>query len=404
MMTTKLYWHDSHMTQFSAQVVACFVHHGDRVVVLDQSAFYPGGGGQPHDTGAINAARVLAVSLADHGCLLHHLEDDVPFKVGEAVACEVDWPRRLEMLQQHTGQHILSQAFWQLCGAETRGFRIFEQVAEIDLTLDGSPDALTAAIERAEELANAVVFDDRVVRLHTVTPAAAAQLPLRKESFSAECIRVVEIADFDWSPCGGTHAQHTGEVGLIAVRGWERAKRMTRVQFVCGTRALRDYRTANQTATSVACHLSVGRDEASEAVVRLLEEQKKLARRARALVELAAQAEAQALLDATPVAHGPRMIVRIFEDRDFDDVKLLAHRLVAYHGVLVLLVARTREMVRLVFARSADLPMDVNRLLQVACEKLGGRGGGKPDFAQGGGTRVAELERVISDAAASLTV
>jgi len=98
------------------------------------------------------------------------------------------------------------------------------------------------------------------------------------------------------------------------------------------------------------------------------------------------------------------MIVRIFEDRDFDDVKLLAHRLVAYHGVLVLLVARTREMVRLVFARSADLPVDVNRLLQVACEKLGGRGGGKPDFAQGGGTRVAELERVISDAAASLTV
>jgi len=134
------------MTRFSAQVVDCFVHHGDHVVVLDQSAFYPGGGGQPHDTGAINAARVLAVSLADNGCLLHHLEGDAPFKVGEAVAGAVDWPRRLEMLQQHTGQHILSQAFWQLCGAETRGFRIFEQVAEIDLTLDGSPDALTAAL------------------------------------------------------------------------------------------------------------------------------------------------------------------------------------------------------------------------------------------------------------------
>jgi len=404
MMTTKLYWRDSHMTQFSAQVVDCFVHHGDRVLVLDQSAFYPGGGGQPHDTGAINAARVLAVSLADNGCLLHHLEGDVPFKVGEAVAGEVDWPRRLEMLQQHTGQHILSQAFWQLFGTETRGFRLFEQVAEIDLTLDGSPNELTAAIERAEELANAVVFDDRVVRLYTVTPAEAAQLPLRKESFSAACIRVVEIADFDWSPCGGTHAQRTGEVGLIAIRGWERAKRMTRVQFVCGSRALRDYRMANQTATRVAGHLSVGRDEASEAVVRLLEEQKKLARRARALVELATQAEAQALLDATPVTHGPRMIVRIFADRDFDDVKLLAHRLVAYRSVLVLFAARNREMVRLVFARSADLPVDVNRLLHVACEKLGGRGGGKPDFAQGGGTRVAELERVITDAAASLTV
>src|SRR5215510_10952301 len=334
MMTTKLYWHESHMTQFSAQVVDCSVHHGDRVVVLDQSAFYPGGGGQPHDTGAINAARVLAVSLADNGCLLHHLEGDVPFKVGEVVTGEVDWPRRLEMLQQHTGQHILSQAFWQLYGAETRGFRIFEQVAEIDLTLDGSPDALTAAIEQAEELANAVVFEDRAVRLHTVTPEEAAQLPLRKENFNTDCVRVIEIADFDWSPCGGTHAQRTGEVGLIVVRSWERAKRMTRVQFVCGGRALRDYRAANQTATSVARRLSVGRDEALEAVARLLEEYKKLERYARALVELAIQAEAQELLAATPVTPTPRVILRVFDDRDFDDVKRLAYRLVAEYGVV----------------------------------------------------------------------
>jgi len=104
------------------------------------------------------------------------------------------------------------------------------------------------------------------------------------------------------------------------------------------------------------------------------------------------------------VTHGPRMIVRIFADRDFDDIRLLAHRLVAYHGVLVLLATRTREMVRLVFARSVDLPVDVNRLLQVACEKLGGRGGGKPDFAQGGSTRSAELERVMTEAVASLIV
>src|SRR5438309_5880618 len=169
-MTAKLYWHDSHLTQFSAQVVDCFVQDGRQVVVLDQSAFYPGGGGQPYDTGAINAARVTAVAMAEDGRMLHYLEGNVPFKVGEAVAGAVDWPRRLEMLQQHTGQHILSQAFWQLFGAETRGFRIFEQVAEIDLTLDASPEELTAVIRQAEELANAVVFEDRAVRLHTVTP------------------------------------------------------------------------------------------------------------------------------------------------------------------------------------------------------------------------------------------
>jgi len=402
-MTTKLYWHDSHLTQFSAQVVDCFVQDSHQVVVLDQSAFYPGGGGQPYDTGAINAVRVMAVSTAEDGRMLHHLEDDVPFTVGEAVVGAVDWPRRLEMLQQHTGQHVLSQAFFQLFGAETRGFRIFDQVAEIDLTLDGSPDGLATAIGQAEDLANAVVFEDRAVHLHTMTPEEAAQLPLRKENFNTDCVRVIEIADFDWSPCGGTHAQRTGEVGLIAVRSWERAKRMTRVQFVCGGRALRDYRAANQTAASVARRLSVGRDEALEAVARLLEEHKKLARRARDLVELATQAEAQELLATTPVTPTPRIILRIFDDRDFDDVKLLAHRLVADYGVLALLATRTRDMVRLVCARSADLPVEANTLLQSMCAQLGGRSGGKPEFAQGSGTRVTELERAMAKAAASLT-
>ncbi len=177
---------------------------------------------------------------------------------------------------------------------------------------------------------------------------------------------------------------------------------MTRVQFVCGVRALRDYRAANQTATSVARRLSVGRDEASEAVARLSEEHRQLGRRARALVELAIKAEAQALFDATPVTHNRRIILHIFDDRDFDDLKLLAHRLVTYDGVVVLLATRTREMARLVFTRSANLPVEVNTLLHSVCERLGGRGGGKSDFAQGGGTRVAELERALAEAAAVL--
>jgi alanyl-tRNA synthetase len=403
-MTTKLYWHDAHLTRFTARVVDCFVQEDHRVVILDQSAFYPGGGGQPHDTGAINAVRVLAVSVADNGRILHHLERDRPFQVGEAVAGEVDWPRRLEMIQQHTGQHILSQAFLQLFGAKTKGFRIFERTAEIDLTLDAPAAELAVAMARAEEVANAVVFDDRAVRLHTVTQAEAARLPLRKESFVTDCLRVVEIADFDWSPCGGTHAQRTGEVGLIAVRGWERAKRMTRVQFVCGVRALRDYRAANQTALGIARRFSVGRDAAPEAVARLWEAHKRLERRTRALVELAAKAEAQELLEATPATDGRRLIWRIFDDRDVDEVKLLAYRLVASSGVLALLATRTHGTVRLVFARSADLTVEVNKLLDPVCEKLGGRGGGQADFAQGGGTRVAELEQALAAAAASFTV
>ena len=414
-MTTKLYWHDSHCTRFTARVMDGFVQDGRRVVVLDQSAFYPGGGGQPSDTGTLNTTRVLTVSAADDGRILHHLEQDIPFTPGETVSGEVEWSRRLEMLQQHTGQHILSQAFWHLYGAETKGFRIFEQAAEIDLTLDLPPEALAAAIAQAEDLANRVVFEDRDVRVHLVTPEEAAHLPLRKEAqsalrprsgaqetFEADGVRVIEIADFDWSPCGGTHAQRTGEVGLIAVRSWERAKRMTRVQFVCGIRALRDYRAANWTATGVARRCSVGRDEAPEAVDRLLEAHKHLERRTRTLSELAATAEARELVEATPALQNRRVVARLFDDRDFDELKLLAHRLVAHQGVIALLATRTHDLVRLVFARSADLTVEVNTLLNAVCQQLDGRGGGKADFAQGGGTRPAIVEQVLATAVTAL--
>ncbi len=401
-MTLKLYWDDSHLTRFNARVTESSVQNGRYVIVLDQTAFYPAGGGQPADVGSIGSARVIDVWEAEDGRILHCLEQAPSFAVGDEVSCEVDWARRREMLQQHTGQHILSQAFFQLFGAETRGFRITGRAAEIDLTLAANPDEMQRAIERAEELANAVVFDDREVRIHMVTPEEASRLPLRKESFITDCVRVVEIADFDFSPCGGTHAQRTGEVGLIAVRGWERAKRMTRIEFVCGVRALGDYRAANRTAEAIARRLSVARDEAEQSVARLVEENRQLQRRMRALAELAVQAEAQELLAAAEVINGLRVVWRVFEERDFDEVKLLAHRLAASDSTVALLATRQREMARLVFARSADLTLDMNLLLGAACAHLGGRGGGKPDFAQGGGAHLTELERVMADAVAEL--
>src|SRR5262249_29434619 len=171
------------------------------------------------------------------------------------------------------------------------------------------PDEIEQAIIRAEDLANGIVFDDREIRIHEVTPEEAARLPLRKESFITDCIRVIEIADYDWSPCGGTHAQRTGEVGLIAIRGWERAKKMTRVHFVCGVPALRDSGAANKTAEAVALKFSAGRDEAEAAVARLIDENKQLSRRVRELGALAAKVEAGELLEATAASkeNGPRI-------------------------------------------------------------------------------------------------
>jgi alanyl-tRNA synthetase len=396
-MTVKLYWEDGRLTRFAARVTDAWLQGAHRIVALDQSAFYPTGGGQPCDTGSINAARVIDVETADDGRILHRLDSDVSFSVGEEVTCEVDWRRRREMTQQHTGQHILSQAFFRLFGAETKGFRITDRTTEIDLTLEAQPDEIERAIARAEELANNVVFDNREIRVHMVTPEEAAVLPLRKESFITDCVRVIEIADYDLSPCGGTHAERTGEVGLIAVRGWERAKKMTRVHFLCGVRALDDYREASRSVDSIALKFSAGREEAESSVTRLLDENKRLSRRARELAGIVAKVEAHELIEAAEPVGVARIVSRVFEDRDIEELKLLAHRLVDSDNVVALLASKEGGTARLVFARSANLSADMNALMRAACESLGGRGGGKPEFAQGGGPKVSELHRVLEE-------
>ena len=384
-MTRKLFWTDSHLSRFDAKVVEVVEVNSRQAAILDQTAFYPEGGGQPSDTGSLNGLVVEDVQIDDDGRVLHFLASGSALKAGESVVGEINWQRRREMMQQHTGQHIISQAFFQLYGAETRGFRINDRLTEIDLTLELQPEEIEQAIIRAEELSNSVIFDNREIRIHEVTPDEAAKLPLRKESFITDCIRVIEIDGFDWSPCGGTHAKRTGEVGLIAVRAWERAKKMTRLHFVCGSRVLNDYRLANKSAEAVALKLTVAREEIEASVVRLLDDNKRMSRRVRELSELAAKVEAAELLASAVAISGLRIVERVFTDRDFDEVKLLAHRLVDGEGVVALLAVREAEMARLVFARSANVSTDMNALMKAACEKLGGRGGGKPDFAQGGG-------------------
>ncbi|HKE04453.1 MAG TPA: DHHA1 domain-containing protein [Blastocatellia bacterium] len=378
-----------------ARVVEIFELDGRKAVVLDQTAFYPEGGGQPNDIGVINRAPVNYVSIDDDGRVIHHIEGDIPFAIGDEVAGEIDWNRRREMIQQHTGQHILSQAFFQLFGAETKGFRITDRSTEIDLTLEAQPDEIDRAIARAEDLANAVVFDNREIRVHNVSPEEAAALPLRKESFVADCVRVIEIADYDWSPCGGTHAKRTGEVGLIAVRGWERAKKMTRVHFLCGVRALNDYRRVSRTADAIARKFSSGREDVESSVTRLFDENKRLLRRSRELAQIAAIVEAHELIEAAETVEGLRIVSKVFEDRDVEELNLLAHRLVDGDNVVALLAAKESETARLVFARSANLSADMNALMRAACERLGGRGGGKSDFAHGGGTKVGELDQAL---------
>src|SRR6266478_1739931 len=267
--TERLYYNDSHLVEFEARVidqterVSCWT-----AVTLDRTAFYPTGGGQPSDTGTLDGIRVVECIDDEANGILHVIQGRAP-EMGTIVKGRIDWLRRLDHMQQHTGQHIFSQALVTLFNAPTKSFRVLEQSCEIDVDL---PNPTNEVIERAVELSNNVVWEDREIAVRQVSSEEAASLPLRKEPAREGELRLIEIEGFDLTPCGGTHAYRTGEVGMIAVRSWERARGLTRIEFVAGIRALNDYRRANRTALEVAGLFSAGRDDTPPLVQRMIEE------------------------------------------------------------------------------------------------------------------------------------
>jgi alanyl-tRNA synthetase len=406
-VTERLYYSDPHLIEFEARVVDVTERvSGWTAIVLNRTAFYPTGGGQPSDTGTLDGMRVVeCIDDGDRG-VLHVVQGITPAR-DAIVRGRVDWPRRLDHIQQHTGQHILSQAFVTIFKAPTRGFRVLDSSCEIDVELR---EPTTEKIERAVELANNVIWEDRAITIRNVTAEEASELSLRKEPSREGELRLIEIEGFDLTPCGGTHAFRTGEVGMIVVRSWERAKGLTRIDFVAGTRALADYRKANRSAREVAALFSSGRDDIAHLAAQALEESKDLHRRIRVLEEIAAEVEAQKLLSAAPVSFdGNRLVAHVFdardtetfEVRDAESLKKLAQALIAHSHTIALLASRDKDMARLVFARSNDAPGDMNALMREACAMLDGRGGGRPDLAQGGGKRVDQLDEALAAATKS---
>jgi alanyl-tRNA synthetase len=248
-----------------------------------------------------------------------------------------------------------------------------------------------------------VIWEDRSITIRNVTSEEAAELPLRKDAAREGELRLIEIDGFDLTPCGGTHAYRTGEVGMIAVRTWERAKGLVRIEFVAGVRALADYRKANRSSREIAGLFSAGRDDTPHLAAHLIEENKELHRRVRMLEETAATAEAEQMFSQTNASdNGSRVVTRVFDGRDADALKKLAHALMAKPKTIALLGSREEGTARLVFARSADAQGDMSSLMREACALVEGRGGGKPDMAQGGGKNVDKLQEAIDQSVVKL--
>jgi alanyl-tRNA synthetase len=394
-LSQRLYYDDSFQTEFAARVVERLTVGLHPAVVLDQTCFYPESGGQPGDHGALDNMAVLDTRERERdGAVLHVLAGPLN---GETVQGRVDWARRLDHMQQHTGQHILSQAFHSLLEAETVGFHLGDEVVTIDLTLDSLSAGLSAQVEDA---ANQIIYQDRPVVGRFVAHAELARLPLRKPSKLAGEVRIVEVEGYDWSPCGGTHVKAAGQVGVIVLRKWERRGATIRVDFLCGRRALEDYRWKNATVNRLAAGLSAKDRDLAEVVERLIAESTETRRQLSLAREKLLDVEAAEL--AAGAAGSPRLIVRAWSDRPAEEVRRLAQHIVQRPGLVALLGVAAGDKAHLVFARSDDQSADMNTLLKTISPLVGGRGGGTPSLAQGGGPLVNALQAALQAATDSI--
>jgi alanyl-tRNA synthetase len=382
--TERLFYANPYQCEFSARVIARREMAGQPAVALDRTAFYPTGGGQPHDIGSLRpAARTgdePAISVTDvvaeDGLVWHVLAAPL---AADAVTGSLDWPRRFDHMQQHTGQHVLSQAFIHVCDAETVGFHLGQTSSTIDLNRS---DLDAAALMRVEAAANAIVDAALDVLPTFVAPEALASIPLRKPPKVTEDIRIVEVVGFDWSACGGTHVANAAQVGLIKITATERRGAELRVSFLCGGRARADYAHLQTLVQGLVARLSTSQDELIEAVDRRAVETQALRKD---LAELEGQwidATAQSLWSAAE-SRGPVRVVAGAFDYPFERAKRIVQALRTQPGAVVLLGVRG-ERPQLVFARADDVALDVGALLRTAVAAGGGRGGGRPDFAQGG--------------------
>ena len=385
-MTERLYFADPYLTAFSATVLDRADRAGHPAVALDRSAFYPEGGGQPADHGLLNGVAVRDVQADDDGAVWHVLA--APLE-GDVVEGQVDWARRFDHMQQHHGQHLLSAAFEELFQLKTVAFHLGADYATIDLGGEASDDQLLAAEERT----NQVIWEDRPVEARFVTPEELATIPLRKPATVEGAIRVVSVPGFDHSACGGTHPRGTGAVGLLHVRRREKRGTETRVEFVCGGRALRDLRRKSAVLSRLAAGLTVGLDEIEEAVRRLRDQEASSRKRLATAMERLLVYEATELVAALPGGGSP-IVSQLRDDLSLEEARILA-RAVAAAGALAVIGLRG-EKAQLLVARPEGYSLDCGALVREGLAPFGGRGGGPPGMAQGGIPDAGRLEEAVA--------
>jgi alanyl-tRNA synthetase len=327
--------------------------------------------------------------VIDEGDEVAHILTETPG--GESVHGSIDWPRRFDHMQQHTGQHILSAAFERTGGYKTVSFHLGTESSTIDLD---SERVGARQMEAAEELANSVVFENRDVQISFRSAAEAQQLDLRKPTYREGDVRLVEVAEFDLSACGGTHVRSAGGVGIICIRKVDRAKGLTRVEFVCGARALRQARQDYGILSEAGRLLSSGMESVPELITKQAQELRDAGKSVQKLVAELAELEAAQLWQNAPEKAGVRVVQHVFDAADGKKAKVAAHAVARQAGAIALIGVKGTPSA-LFFSQTPGGKANLSDIMKQTLAKFRGKGGGAKDFAQGGGMPEDQLEAAL---------
>ena len=382
-MTERLYYTDSYLREFQARVVERSAD--GQTVYLDRSAFYPTSGGQPFDLGSIGGVAVVEVVDEDDR-IAHRLA--APLAAENEVSAQVDWARRFDHMQQHSGQHLLSAVFEELFGLRTVSFHLGAESATIDL--EGGP-VDTQTLQKAECRANDLIFENRPLDVR-FEDAREAQ-GLRKASEREGLLRIVSIVGLDRSACGGTHVRGTGEIGVILLRRLEKIRQSVRVEFVCGARAVKRARADFEALTKVSQIFSAALDEVPAMVAAQVDAAKAGEKARRKLeLELAAYRGKELYQTAEPGPDGVRRVTQRLDRGNLEDLRAVAQNFTALP--MSVFLATLEDPPSVLLAASADSGLDAGKLLKAALTEAGGRGGGNARIAQGSMPEVSALEKV----------
>jgi len=392
--TKHLYEEDSYLKECQANVLSIQAsgYEGLNEVVLNQTIFYPTGGGQPNDIGWINGIAVLDVYRRD-GLIYHVLESPLNLEITEMEASlRIDWERRFDHMQQHSGQHLLSRVFEILFEAETVGFHLGDEVVTIDINLEQLDEEM---LKQAEEFANRVVMENKRISVKNIKSEKVAEEIKSKIPEVAEYVRLVEIAGFDNCACAGTHLDYTTEIGMIKIIGWEKYKQKTRLSFVCGNRALAVFTKFQNQLYTTAATLKTNWENVNQSVTRILLEKEELERTLKELKATIIANEIDSFKDTADFNGNFYYYEQTYDNREFNELKQLAQGITSQNNAVVLLATKINDRIQLLLQRSEGLDISMVDALKIGLEIIDGKGGGNTKTAQGGGESIEKIDDAL---------